>query len=223
MYYGSNDKSITDMSRYFCPRYVSQYVHQCIDISYSFFSSKKMFTRYCFYTDAQTSITSIVVNVLYIVMIYNSILVRLRMHILRSFHLDWDGDTKVCLFKFCQKKTLFFGYPAIMALRAMKRQTLLPSLHWICLVPRLVYPTVILNIVSANIFFPLGKMIGTNFILSSQSWEIGSPPTGGAGRMKLSCVVPASVINICILTVRHILVECNHFARERKDIFGRIT
>ena len=25
----------------------------------------------------------------------------------------------------------------------------------------------------------------------------------------------------CILTVRHILMECNHFARERKDIFGR--
>ena len=25
----------------------------------------------------------------------------------------------------------------------------------------------------------------------------------------------------CILTVRHILVECNRFARERKDIFGR--
>ena len=25
----------------------------------------------------------------------------------------------------------------------------------------------------------------------------------------------------CILTVRHILVECNHFARKRKDIFGR--
>ena len=46
-----------------------------------------------------------------------------------------------------------------------------------------------LNIVSTNIFFPLGKMTGmvrsrTSFILSSQSWEIGSPPTGGAGRMK---------------------------------------
>ena len=26
---------------------------------------------------------------------------------------------------------------------------------------------------------------------------------------------------LCILTVRHILVECNHFAQERKDIFGR--
>ena len=25
----------------------------------------------------------------------------------------------------------------------------------------------------------------------------------------------------CILTVHHILVECNHFAQERKDIFGR--
>ena len=25
----------------------------------------------------------------------------------------------------------------------------------------------------------------------------------------------------CILTVHHILVECNHFARKRKDIFGR--
>ena len=31
---------------------------------------------------------------------------------------------------------------------------------------------------------------------SSQTWEIGSPPTGGAGRMKLSCVMPTSVIHI---------------------------
>ena len=51
------------------------------------------------------------------------------------------------------------------------------------------------------LLFSLGMMIGmvrsrTSFILSSQSWEIDSPPTGGAGRMKLSCVVPASVIHI---------------------------
>ena len=87
-----------------------------------------------------------------------------------------------------------------MALRAMKGQTLLPSLHWIRLVPSCVYPIVILNIVSANILFPLGKMIGMvqsrSFLLSSQSSEIGSPPTGSAGRMKLSCVAPASVIHI---------------------------
>ena len=59
---------------------------------------------------------------------------------------DWDGDTKVCLFKYCQKRHCFFvGCPAVLALRAMKRQIQLPSLPWICLVPRLVYPTLILN------------------------------------------------------------------------------
>ena len=74
-------------------------------------------------------------------------------------------------------------------LGVMRGQTLLPSLHWIDLMTRLVYPIMILNIVSTNIFLPLSKMIGTvrswtSFILSSQFWEIGSPPTGGAGRMK---------------------------------------
>ena len=100
---------------------------------------------------------------------------------------------------FLPKKTLFFvGYPAILALRAMKRQTLLPSLHWICLVPRLVYPIVILKLVSANISFPLGKMIG--MVRSRISfWEIGSPPTGGTGRMKLFCVVPVSAIHIWLI------------------------
>ena len=68
-------------------------------------------------------------------------------------------------------------------------------------VPRLVYPVMILNMVSHNILFPLGKIIRmmrsrTRFILSSQSWEIGSPPTGGAGRINLYFVVPASVIHI---------------------------
>ena len=58
-----------------------------------------------------------------------------------------------------------------------------------------------LDLPRTNIFLPFGKMIGmvrlrTSFILSSQSWEIGSPPTGGAGRTKLYCVVPASVIHI---------------------------
>ena len=104
-------------------------------------------------------------------------------------------------FNFAKNVIVFVGYPAILALRAIKRQTLLPSLHWICLIPKLVYPIMILNIVSTYIFFPLGKMIGmvrsrTSFILSSQSWEIGSSPTDGVGRMRLFCVVPASVIHI---------------------------
>ena len=45
--------------------------------------------------------------------------------------LNWDGDMKVCLFKYCQKRLFFVGYPAILALRAMKRQIQLPSLPWI--------------------------------------------------------------------------------------------
>ena len=48
------------------------------------------------------------------------------------------------------------------------------------------FSIMILNIASANIFFPLGKMNAmvrsrTNFILLSQSCEMCSPPTGGAG------------------------------------------
>ena len=38
--------------------------------------------------------------------------------------------------------------------------------------------------------------IANFFILPSQSWEIGRPPTGNAGRVKLSCVAHASVIHI---------------------------
>ena len=49
-----------------------------------------------------------------------------------------------CLFKFFQKNTfLFVGYLAILVLEVTKMQTLLPSLHWSCLVPRLVDPIMI--------------------------------------------------------------------------------
>ena len=76
--------------------------------------------------------------------------------------VDWDGDSKRCLFFILPKKTLFcVGYPAILALGVMKGQTMLPSLHWIRRMTRLVHPIMILNIVSINIFFALGKMIGT--------------------------------------------------------------
>ena len=65
---------------------------------------------------------------------------------------------------------------------------------------RLVHPIMILDIKLTIIFLPLGKIIRmvrsrTIFILLSWSWEIGTP-TGGAGRMKLRCVVPALVIHI---------------------------
>ena len=52
------------------------------------------------------------------------------------------------------KKTLFFvGYPAILASKAMKRQIQLPSLPWICLVPRLVYPTLIFKYLIGQYIF----------------------------------------------------------------------
>ena len=50
-------------------------------------------------------------------------------------------------FRFTYKTFLVFvGYPSMLASGVMKRQIQLPSLPWICLVPRLVYPTLILNI-----------------------------------------------------------------------------
>ena len=131
-----------------------------------------------------------------------------------------------------------------MALRAMKRQTLLPSLHWICLVPRLVYPIVILNIVSANIFSQtLGdwngavasKLHSVKSVLGYWQSSYRRCRTDevvlcrariGHTHLTHSYILrkdppPQCEYCQCILTVRHILVECNHFARERKDIFGR--
>ena len=104
-----------------------------------------------------------------------------------------------CLFKYCQERHYFLvGCPAILASRVTKRQIQLPCLPWICLMPRLVYPTLILNISSANISFPLGKMIGMVRSWIRQSWEIGSPPTCSAGRMKF-CVVPISAIHMWLI------------------------
>ena len=52
--------------------------------------------------------------------------------------LDRDGDTKVSFFNFANKDIIFCWVPSHVGIRgnekAMKRQTLLPSLLWICLV-----------------------------------------------------------------------------------------
>ena len=121
---------------------------------------------------------------------------------------------------------------------------MLPSLLWICLMSRLVYPTLILYTILTNILFPLGKMIGmvrslTSFILSSQSWEISSPPGCrqeeivlrrariGHTHLTHSYILkkdPPPQCEQCqsILTVHHILVECSHFAKKKEeDIFGK--
>ena len=56
-------------------------------------------------------------------------------------------------------------------------------------VSRLVCPTLILNIISASMFIPCGKMVGM-----VQSWEIGVLfLIGGAGKLKLSYVIFAQI------------------------------
>ena len=126
----------------------------------------------------------------------------------------------------------------MLALGAMKRQTLLPSLLWICLLSRLVYPTLTLNTILTNIFFPLGKMIGmmrsqTSFILSSQSWQCRKDEVVfchayiGHTHLTHSYILrkyppPRCEHCQCILAVRHILVECNHFAQKRKERKGNV-
>ena len=87
---------------------------------------------------------------------------------------------------------------------------------------------------------PVGNGAVTNKLHSLKPvLEIGSPPTSGAGRMIYvlcrdrighthlihSYILkndPPPQCKICqgILSVRHILVECNHFTEKRKDIFG---
>ena len=111
-------------------------------------------------------------------------------------------------------KTLFLvGCLAILVLEVTKRQTLLPSMHESCLMPRLAYPILILNIVSA--------------ILSSQSRDIGIVfCRGRIGHTHLthSYILKKDIPPQCercqyILTVRHILVECNHFAKKGNYIW----
>ena len=49
-----------------------------------------------------------------------------------------------CVFlNIANKNVIYAGYPAMLASGVMKRQIQLPSLLWICLVPRLAYPTLI--------------------------------------------------------------------------------
>ena len=73
--------------------------------------------------------------------------------------------------------------------------------YTMCFTPNLELPCAKVGVSYNDFIFPLGKMIGmvwlrTSFILSSRSWDIGSLLTGSAGRMKLSCVMPALVTHL---------------------------
>ena len=107
---------------------------------------------------------------------------------------DWDGDTKVCLFKYCQKDIVFCWVPSHTGIKGNEKADLAAKSSLDLPRAKVGVPyTDFKHLFSQYIF---STWSWTSLILSSQSWEIGSPPTGGAGRMKLSCVVPASVIHI---------------------------
>ena len=131
--------------------------------------------------------------------------------------IDRYGDTKVCLFKFYKKNpNISCWVPSHIGIRGNERpdQAAKSALYLSHATVGVLYNDFRHCI---NIFSPPGKMIGmvqlrTSFILSSQFWEIDSPPTGGAGRIQLLCVVPASVIQFATFWWS---------AQERKYIFGR--
>ena len=131
------------------------------------------------------------------------------------------------IFKILPIKTLcFVGYPGILAL------CLLPSLLRISLVPRLVYTILILNNVSANIFIPLGTLHSVKSVLGD--WQssyrrcrndelVLCRACIGRTHLTHSYILkkdppPQCEHCQCILTVRHILVESNHFCL-RKEIY----
>ena len=83
------------------------------------------------------------------------------------------------------------------SLDIMNRQTLLPSLLSICLVSRLVYLILVLNTISAKIFFPLGEMIGMVHLQKRYSFCETSP-----GRLAVFIQV--------VQKERNCLVSCPH-------------
>ena len=150
-------------------------------------------------------------------------------------------------FEILPKKTLFcVKYPAILALRAIERQIQLPSLPWICLVPRLVSVpnTDFKHLISQYIFSTcqgdwngevMNKLHSVKPVLGNwqSSYRRCKEDEAGLCRARIghshfthSYILrkdhpPLCEHCQCILTVCHILVDCNNFARERKNIFGR--
>ena len=144
---------------------------------------------------------------------------------------------KCSIFLWCNSK--------LRALRAMKRQIQLPSLPWICLVPRLVYPnTDFKHCINQYIFSAwqddwngavMNKLHSVKPVLGD--WQSSYRQCRkdevvlcrariGHTHLTHSYILrkdppPLCEHCQCILTVCHILVECSHFARERKDIVGR--
>ena len=155
--------------------------------------------------------------------------------------LAWDGDTKICLFKFFQQKHYCLWVPSHIGLKGNENTDFAAK-------SALELPRAKIGVSHDDFKHKINKyflstwqdnwngaVANKTFIVRSRSWETGSPLTGGAGRMDLFYVVSAHLIHSYILKkdhppqcehcqhilrVRYISVECN-LAQARKDIFGR--
>ena len=114
---------------------------------------------------------------------------------------DWDGDTKVCLFKYCQKRHCFCWVPSHTGIKGNEKADSAAKsaldLHRAKVgVPYTDFKHLISQYIFSTWQDDWNGAVMNKLHSSSQTWEIGSPPTGGAGRMKLSCVIPTSIIRI---------------------------
>ena len=142
---------------------------------------------------------------------------------------DWDGDTKVCLLKYCQKRHCHTGIKgnekadsaAKSALDLPRAKVGVPYTDFKYLISQYIFSTwqddwngAVMNKLH-SVKPDLGDW------QSSYTWCRKDVVVLCRARIGHTHFTHSYILKKYPLTVHHILVECNHFARERKDIFGR--
>ena len=151
---------------------------------------------------------------------------------------DWDGDTKVCLFKYnvLPKKTVFCWVPSHTGIRgnekadsAAKSALDLPRAKY--LISQYIFSTWQddWNGAVMNKLHSVKPVLGewqSSYRRCRKDEVVLCRARIGHTHLTHSYILkkdppPLCEHCQCNLTVLHILVECNHFAQERKYIFGR--
>ena len=141
---------------------------------------------------------------------------------------DWDGDTKVCLFKYCQKSNEKADSAAKSALDLPRTKVGVPYNDFKHCINQYIFNTWQddWNGAVMNKLHSVKPVLGDWQSSYRKDEVVLCRARIGHTHLTHSYILrkdppPLCERCQCILTVRHILVECNHFAQERKDIFGR--
>ena len=141
---------------------------------------------------------------------------------------DWDGDTKVCLFKYCQKINEKADSAAKSALDLPRTKVGVPYNDFKHCINQYIFNTWQddWNGAVMNKLHSVKPVLGDWQSSYRKDEVVLCRARIGHTHLTHSYILrkdppPLCERCQCILTVRHILVECNHFAQERKDIFGR--